>query len=145
MREFGLAIGASTLFFSIFLYSTGNDLSMDTNGNCSGECYQEYVAQFGDVVEHEKRKQQLAAGDPFSDIRGLWAGCAACHSANGSGGIGPKLAGQTADYISNKLGIYKNNGIVGDQSALMWGQAAMLTDGQINMISQFIEEGLPGK
>jgi len=145
MREFGLAIGASTLFFSIFLYSTRNDLSMDTNGNCSGECYQEYVAQFGDVVEHEKRKQQLAAGDPFSDIRGLWAGCAACHSANGSGGIGPKLAGQTADYISNKLGIYKNNGIVGDQSALMWGQAAMLTDGQINMISQFIEEGLPGK
>jgi len=68
MREFGLAVGASTLFFSIFLYSTGNDLSMDTNGNCSGECYQEYVAQFGDVVEHEKRKQQLAAGDPFSDI-----------------------------------------------------------------------------
>jgi hypothetical protein len=40
---------------------------------------------------------------------------------------------------------YKNNGTVGAQSALMWGQAAMLTDGQIDTISQFIEEGLPGK
>ena len=145
MREFGLALGATTLFFSIFLYATGNELTMKTNGNCSGECYQEYVTQFGDVVEHERRKQQLAAGDPFSDIRGLWAGCAACHSANGSGGIGPKLAGQTADYISNKLVIYKNNGTVGAQSALMWGQAAMLTDGQIDTISKFIDEGLPGK
>ena len=101
--------------------------------------------QFGDVVEHERRKQALAAGDPFSDIRGLWAGCAACHGADGAGGIGPQLTGQTATYIKDRLVTYKNNGTVGAQSALMWGQAAMLTDGQIDTISQFIEEGLPGK
>ena len=145
MREFGLAVGASTLFFSIFLYATGNELTMKTNGNCSGECYQEYVTQFGDVVEHEKRKQQLAAGDPFSDIRSLWAGCAACHGGAGEGGIGPKLTGQTTDYISSRLITYKNNGTIGPQSALMWGQAAMLSDAQITQISKFIEEGLPAK
>ena len=145
MREFGLALGATTLFFSIFLYATGNELTMIRNGDCTGECYQEYVNQFGDVVEHERRKQALAAGDPFSDIRGLWAGCAACHGANGAGGIGPQLTGQTATYITDRLVTYKNNGTVGAQSALMWGQAAMLTDGQIDTISQFIEDGLPGK
>ena len=145
MREFGLALGATTLFFSIFLYATGNELTMIRNGDCTGECYQEYVNQFGDVVEHERRKQALAAGDPFSDIRSLWAGCAACHGADGGGGIGPKLTGQTTDYISSRLITYKNNGIVGDQSALMWGQAAMLSDAQITQISKFIEEGLPGK
>ena len=144
MREFGLAAGGISLLFSIFLYSTGNDLSMEDNKSCYGECYEEYVRLFGDTVENEKRKQQLAAGDPFSDIRGLWSGCAACHGTDGAGGIGPRLKGQTGSYIIEKLAIYRDNGIVGDQSALMWGQAANLTDRQIDIISQFVEEGLPG-
>lgn len=144
MREFGLAAGGISLVFSIFLYSTGNDLSMEDNKSCYGECYEEYVRLFGDTVENEKRKQQLAAGDPFSDIRGLWSGCAACHGTDGAGGIGPRLKGQTGSYIIEKLAIYRDNGIVGDQSALMWGQAANLTDRQIDIISQFVEEGLPG-
>ena len=58
----------------------------------------------------KERNKHLPAGDPFSDIRSLWAGCAACHGADGGGGIGPKLAGQSSDYISEKLYIYKNNG-----------------------------------
>ena len=144
MREFGLAAGGAVLLFSMFLYSTGNDLSMENNKACYGECYEEYVKLFGDTVENEKRKQQLAAGDPFSDIRGLWSGCAACHGTDGAGGIGPRLKGQTGSYITEKLAIYRDNGIVGDQSALMWGQAAKLTDTQIDIISQFVEEGLPG-
>ena len=144
MREFGLAAGGAVLLFSMFLYSTGNDLSMENNKACYGECYEEYVKLFGDTVENEKRKQQLAAGDPFSDIRGRWSGCAACHGPDGAGGIGPRLKGQTGSYITEKLAIYRDNGIVGDQSALMWGQAANLTDTQIDIISQFVEEGLPG-
>ena len=145
MREFGLAAGGISLVFSIFLYSTGNDLSMEDNKSCYGECYEEYVRLFGDTVENEKRKQQLAAGDPFSEIRGLWSGCAACHGVDGAGGIGPRLTGQTGADITKKLAIYRDNGIVGDQSALMWGQAANLTDTQIDIISQFVEAGLPGK
>ena len=90
-------------------------------------------------------KQALAQSDGFSSIRSLWAGCAACHGADGGGGIGPMLAGQSSDDIINKLTIYKNNGQIGAQSALMWGQAAMLSEKDIETIGKFIEAGLPGE
>ena len=109
----------------------------------SGECYEEYVRVNGTTVDILRAQQALAAGDPFSDIRSIWTGCAACHGADGGGGIGPKLAGQTGDYISGRLITYKNNGTVGSQSALMWGQAGMLSDTQIETIGKFIQEGLP--
>jgi len=148
VKELGLVMAGCMVlagFFAEVIYPDLKYTGSKSNSTCYGECYEEYVRQFGTVVEHERRKQALAAGDPFSDIRGLWAGCAACHGANGAGGIGPQLTGQTAAYITDRLVTYKNNGTVGAQSALMWGQAAMLTDGQIDTISQFIEDGLPGK
>ena len=114
-----------------------------SNRSCTGECYEEYVRVNGTTVDILRAQQALAAGDPFSDIRSIWTGCAACHGADGGGGIGPKLAGQTSDYITDRLITYKNNGMVGSQSALMWGQAAMLSDQQINQIGKFIQEGLP--
>ena len=110
---------------------------------CTGECYEEYVALNGTAVEIEQRKQALAQGDEFSSIRSLWAGCAACHGQDGGGGIGPMLAGQSSNDIINKLTIYKNNGQIGAQSALMWGQAAMLSEQDIETIGNFIEAGLP--
>ena len=112
---------------------------------CTGECYEEYVAINGTAVEIEQRKQAAAAMDEFSSIRSLWAGCAACHGADGGGGIGPMLAGQSSDDIINKLTIYKNNGQIGAQSALMWSQAAMLSEKDIETIGNFIEAGLPGE
>ena len=148
MKEFMMALAATTsigLFCAVVIYPDMQYTGGKSNSTCYGECYEQYVAEFGTVVEQERRKQQLAAGDPFSDIRSLWAGCAACHGGAGEGGIGPKLTGQTTDYISSRLITYKNNGTVGPQSALMWGQAAMLSDAQITQISKFIEEGLPAK
>ena len=58
---------------------------------------------FEQIVDILKAKQALAAGDPFSDIRSLWAGCAACHGPTGGGGVGPMLAGQSATNIIDKL------------------------------------------
>ena len=52
---------------------------------CYGECYEKYVEENGTVVEQLKAKQAEAASDPFSSIRGLWAGCAACHGQSGHG------------------------------------------------------------
>ena len=78
-----------------------------------------------------------------SSIRSLWAGCAACHGANGGGGVGPMLAGQSSGDIINKLTIYKNNGQIGAQSALMWGQAAMLSEQDIKTIGEFVQAGFP--
>ncbi len=107
---------------------------------CYGECYAEYVAINGTPAEIEKKKQALAAEDEFSPIRSLWAGCAACHGNDGQGGIGPMLAGQSSDDIINKLTIYKNRGEIGAQSALMWGQASMLTEEEIATIGKFVQQ-----
>ena len=137
-----LAIG---IFFVGKVYPTLEYTGYSSNQSCTGECYEEYVALNGTSVDILRAKQALAAGDPFSDIRSLWSGCAACHGADGGGGVGPKLAGQTADYISGRLVAYKNNEQVGPMSALMWGQAAMLSDKDISMIGEYIQAGMPGK
>ena len=77
--------------------------------SCTGDCYVKYVEENGTPAEIEKRKQAAAATDPFSSIKGLWSGCAACHGQKGEGmGVFPKLAGQSADSIIEKLTIYKN-------------------------------------
>ena len=148
MKELGMALLGSFAIFGFFGFKIYPDLEYtgySSVGNCTGECYQEYVALNGTAVEIEQRKQALAQSDEFSSIRSLWAGCAACHGVNGGGGIGPMLAGQSSDDIISKLTIYKNNGQIGSQSALMWGQAAMLSEKDIETIGKFIEAGLPGE
>jgi len=113
------------------------------NSACYGQCYVDYVALNGTTVEIERKKQLLAQADEFSDIRSLWAGCAACHGQEGEGGIGPTLAGQSETDIITKLTTYKNGDMIGSQSALMWGQAAMLSENDIKTIGKFIQQGLP--
>ena len=111
---------------------------------CYGECYEEYVALNGTVVEIEQRKQELANADEFSSIRGLWAGCAACHGAQGQGmGAFPALAGRDADYIIDRLTTYKNRGQVGAMSSTMWAQAGMLSDADIKTIGEFVAKDFP--
>jgi cytochrome c553 len=83
------------------------------------------------------------AEDRFYDIRDKWVQCAACHGPEGQGGIGPTLAGRSADNIIDKLLTYKRGETVGAQSFLMWPQAQGLTDGQIGMIGVFVQEGFP--
>jgi len=86
---------------------------------------------------------QAAAEDRFEEIRQTWNTCAACHGPQGQGGIGPTLAGQSADDIIDKLLHYKAGNKLGPQSMLMWPTAQALTEGQIGMIGVFIQEGQP--
>lgn len=110
---------------------------------CTGECYEEYVALNGTPADIERAKQELAATDEFSSIRGLWAGCAACHGQNGEGvGAFPRLAGQSSEYIIDRLTTYKNRGNVGAMSSTMWAQAGMLSEQEIDTIGKFIGETL---
>jgi len=112
-----------------------------SNTSCTGQCYIDYVALNGTPSDIERRKKALAATDEFSDIRSLWAGCAACHGMEGQGmAVFPKLAGQSSDYIVGRLNAYKNRETVGAMSSTMWGQAAMLSDQEINTIGNFIQE-----
>ena len=67
-----------------------------------------------------------------------YAGCVACHGPNGGGGIGPQLAGRDTDYIIGRLTAYKANETIGAQSALMWGQAAMLSEEDMQHLAEYI-------
>ena len=149
MSELLKALGgcvAITVFFVIMIYPNMAYSGYSSNSSCTGECYAEYVALNGTPSEIEQRKQALANLDEFSDIRSLWAGCAACHGAEGQGmGPFPKLAGQSSAYIVDRLNTYKNKGQVGAMSATMWAQAGMLSADQMDQIGKFIEAGLPSK
>ena len=139
MVLFGCFIFAG--FFSGVIYPNLEYKGYPSTHNCTGECYEEYVRVHGTVVEQLQKQQAAAAEDPFSSIRGLWAGCAACHGNEGQGmGVFPKLAGQSADYISGRLYQYQNGETVGNMSSTMWTQAGMLSDSDISTLSQFIEE-----
>jgi len=140
---FYLLIGICGFVFGIISW-TYNDLEYKgyaSTSSCYGECYEEYVKENGTVVEQLQAKQAEAALDPFSSIKGLWAGCAACHGQKGEGmGIFPALAGRDASYIKERLYQYKNREDVGSMSSTMWAQAGMLSDSDIDTIGQFIEE-----
>ncbi len=111
--------------------------------SCYGECYKEYTRVHGTLKEQMAKQQEAAAADPFSSIRGLWSGCAACHGQQGQGmGAFPKLAGQNSEYISESLYAYKNREERGSMSSTMWAQAGMLSDSDIQMLSDFIQQEL---
>ena len=127
-------------FFSLKIYPNLEYTGYSSNSSCYGECYEEYVKVNGTLSEIMEKKREIANADEFSPIRGLWAGCAACHGQEGQGmAVFPALAGQSADYIIDRLNTYKNRGQVGPMSSTMWGQAGMLSDADINMIGKFIE------
>ena len=149
MRELGkvlLGCSAIVIFFMIMIMPNMAYSGYSSSSSCIHECYEEYVALNGTPSEIEQRKQALANLDEFSDIRSLWAGCAACHGAEGQGmGPFPKLTGQSSAYIVDRLNTYKNKGQVGAMSATMWAQAGMLSADQMDQIGKFIEAGLPSK
>ena len=144
MRDsFYLIIGICGIMYGLIMHNYSN---LEYKGypraqGCYGECYEEYVKENGSVVEQLKKKQEAAYNDPFSSIRGLWAGCAACHGQKGEGmGVFPKLAGQSSDSIIEKLTTYKNRGEVGNMSSTMWAQAGQLSEQEIETLGKFIEE-----
>ena len=98
----------------------------------------------GSAAEMQRVKNELASADEFSSIRSLWAGCAACHGQNGEGmAVFPALAGQSKEYIVNRLTTYKNRGNVGAMSSTMWAQAGMLSEADIETIGKFVQAGFP--
>ena len=146
MKGYILAICLMMVGTIAMAYNNLEYRGQPNNTSCTGQCYVDYVAINGTTVEIEQRKKALANLDEFSDIRSLWAGCAACHGAEGQGmGPFPKLAGQSSAYIVDKLNTYKNRGQVGAMSSTMWAQAGMLSADQMEQIGKFIEAGLPGK
>ena len=146
MKELGMALLGCFVFAGFFanvVYPNLEYKNYPSVSSCTGECYEEYVRTHGTLMEQMAAQQEEAAADPFSSIRGLWAGCAACHGNEGAGmGAFPALAGRDAEYIIQRLTTYKNRGQVGSMSATMWGQAAQLSDKEIELLGEFVQETL---
>ncbi len=142
-EAFYLVIGICGFMFGLISWTHSE---LDYTGyssahSCTGDCYVKYVEENGTPAQIEQKKQAAAADDPFSSIKGLWAGCAACHGQSGQGmGIFPKLAGQSSEDIISKLTIYKNRGEVGNMSSTMWAQAGQLSEAEIKTLGDFIQE-----
>ncbi len=107
---------------------------------CTGACYERWKEQTGGVVMvAEARAAEKAAASPAELGQATYAGCIACHGAQGQGGVGPMLVGQAATDIAAKLLQYKAGETIGSQSALMWSQAAQLSSADIENLAAFIE------
>ena len=108
--------------------------------NCTGACYDAYIAKNGTPLEQQQRKQELLAqASPAELGKTYYAQCIGCHGANGGGGVGPKLAGQAVSDIVSKLSAYRAGETLGKQSMLMWSVAKPMTDADINNLAAYVE------
>ena len=64
--------------------------------------------------------------------------CVGCHGANGEGGVGPKLSGQSAADIAQKLHDYKAGKQRGPMTSMMAPMAAGLSDADIENIAAYV-------
>lgn len=68
----------------------------------------------------------------------LYAQCIGCHGATAQGSVGPKLAGQAADTLADKLQTYRSGGDIGPMSSMMKPLAAGLSDTDIADLAAYI-------
>ena len=107
---------------------------------CTGPCYEAWQADTGGVVAIAvAQAEEKANASPAQLGEKAYVGCIACHGAGGEGGVGPQLAGQSIEDITDKLLRYKNGETVGSQSVLMWSQAAQLSETDIDNIAAFVD------
>ncbi|MCP5163113.1 MAG: cytochrome c [Hahellaceae bacterium] len=79
-----------------------------------------------------------AAGDAAAG-KAKAAVCVACHGANGKAMIPtyPNLAGQNAPYMVSALKAFRAKERTGGQAAVMQGQAAALSDADIDNLAAY--------
>lgn len=63
--------------------------------------------------------------------------CIGCHGSAGEGGVGPKLAGQSAEAIVSLLNKYKAGEQVGPMTPMMAPMAVGLSDADIANIAAY--------
>lgn len=116
-----------------------NDFEGGDSHGCSGSCYEAWKQETGGVVAMASAAAAARAeASPEELGKMAYAGCIACHGAAGEGGVGPKLAGQDVAAIVGKLTRYKGGETLGSQSALMWSQAAQLSETDIDNLAAYI-------
>ena len=83
---------------------------------------------------------QLAADTPTTDAAEMYAAtCSACHGRTGRGvSVYPSLQNRSAEYLTEKLEIYRSGEGIGPNSGLMIPNARALTDAEIAALSEFM-------
>ena len=150
MRELWYVLGACAVFylgFSTMVYPNIEHKGGGYHHACVDECYErlkknrEIAKQKAMIVAAYNEANGIVVEEPDPGEK-LWGSCMGCHGDKGQGGLGPKVSGQTYDYIFDRLTTYKNRGTVGKQSNMMWSQASALSDQQIVDVSKYISEEL---
>ncbi|MFT4520978.1 MAG: cytochrome c553 [Halioglobus sp.] len=117
-----------------------NKFEKDSVHSCSGDCYERWETDTGGILAVAAAQAEArATASPTELGKSVYAGCIACHGAAGEGGVGPALSGQSAVDLASMLTQYKNGETRGNQSALMWSQAGMLSDDDVSNVSAYIE------
>lgn len=80
-----------------------------------------------------------AAGDVNAG-KGTYSACMACHGAAGEGGVGPKVAGQNAADLAEKITKYRAGEQVGPLTSMMAPMAANLSDSDIENLSAYMAQ-----
>ena len=84
-----------------------------------------------------------ATADEYDTVAAKWRTCAACHGAKAEGKPGfPSLSFLEEDHIVEALQDYKAGVYRGDMSGIMFGQAATLTDEEVELMAKYIKEVL---
>ena len=143
MKDLVLPLGV-TLFctvLSTFVYSNLEIKERPRVNACYGECYAAKVAAEGSMLERLRaQKAAEAAADPAQLGGKVYTSvCQSCHGDKGQGVVGPAVAGRSRDYVLEALLAYKNGETRGNQSAVMWPQAATLSQDDMENVAQFIE------
>lgn len=66
--------------------------------------------------------------------------CMGCHGADGNGGVGPKVAGQAASELADKMIKYRAGEQVGPLTAMMAPMAANLSDDDIANLAAYMAQ-----
>lgn len=104
-----------------------------------------HIAAFGGAAAAPAAVAAPAAAAPAATAGDVAAGkakfaaCVACHGMNGEGqGMFPKVAGQSADVLADKLKKYRAGEQVGPNSAMMAPNASSLSDIDITDLSAYM-------
>src|SRR5690554_790246 len=79
------------------------------------------------------------AGDVAAG-QAAYSTCMGCHGADGNGGVGPKVAGQDAGELADKMKKYRAGEEVGPMTAMMAPMAASLSDEDIDNLSAYMAQ-----
>ena len=163
MKELGYVLSGLTPLLGFIYFVIWDDIEIKNRPRADACVYAEYHTVYDTCKADALRisgNKKIAQGsrlgssetvsvvkvkekvDPFKSIRQTWQGCGACHGQNGEGSVGPKLSGQSSEYIVTALNQYKNKQKRGRQSQMMYGQAGALTARQIEMIGDFVQTEL---